>query len=168
MTSQTTYFLNQRLLSLALFNFCNFFAAFQSFEYLQLTELSPKFKVPQSSVQISVKTVQRLQFFPLHCHVSWTKIKGFLPWPMSKSPPIPVLNLIYIRILERTHQQPFYNSPSTRRSSSSLRICVLQPSFCSLSMLYYLLWCFQIRVFTGCITRSRHSTRNENFIVHNL
>ena len=60
-----------------------------------ITELSPKFKVPQSSVHISGRNCSALAILSITFAMSviGPKSKGFLPWPISKSPPMPVVRL---------------------------------------------------------------------------
>ena len=73
----------------------NFFAAFlKSFGVLTvITELSPKFKVPASNVHISGRNCSTLEILSITFAISviGPNSSGFLPCPISRSPPIPVV-----------------------------------------------------------------------------
>ena len=95
---------------------CNLFAAFlKSFGvFTVITELSPKFKVPQSKVQISGRNCSAFAILSitLAMSVSGPNSRGFFPCPISRSPPIPVVrfkitSVLLERILSTTS---LYNS----------------------------------------------------------
>ena len=73
----------------------NLFAAFlKSFGvFTVIVELSPKFKVPASNVQISGRNCSALAIRSITFAMSviGPKSKGLLPCPISRSPPIPVV-----------------------------------------------------------------------------
>ncbi len=79
-----------------------------------IVELSPKFNVPASSVQISGRNCSAFAILSMTFAISviGPKSKGLSPWPISRSPPIPVVKLIITSVsLERTlSTTSLYNS----------------------------------------------------------